>query len=105
MKNLNSKKARQELSDLILSIHTGDIMVDHYAEEMAVSTNQNAWEIQKANFDTARANRNGSIIKLVEVYGIDHVHYEDIIEERAEEEANKNECYYNDYGLDAWDIK
>lgn len=21
------------------------------------------------------------------------------------EEANKNECYYNDYGLDEWDIK
>ena len=28
------------------------------------------------------------------------------IEEFEEsEEANKNECYYNDYGLDEWDIK
>jgi hypothetical protein len=87
MKNLNNKKARQELSALINTIQARDLMMDHYLEEMTGSTAQNDWEIHKANFDRARANRNKSIIELVEVYGIHHVHYEDIIEERAEEEA------------------
>lgn len=79
MKNLNSKKARKEISALINSIQARDLMMDHYLEEMTGSTAQNAWEIHKASFDRARANRNKAIIELVEVYGIDHVHYEDIV--------------------------
>tara|TARA_R110000803_G_scaffold27322_1_gene63981 strand:+ start:234 stop:500 length:267 start_codon:yes stop_codon:yes gene_type:complete len=87
MKNLNSKKARQEISGLILNIQAEDIMIHHYLEEMSGSTAQNDWEIHKANFDRAGARKNRSIVELVEVYGIHHVHYENAIEERAEEQA------------------
>ena len=83
MKNLNSKKARQEISGLILNIQAEDIMIHHYLEEMSGSTAQNDWE----SFDRARARKNRSIVELVEVYGIHHVHYENAIEERAEEQA------------------
>ena len=87
MKNLNSKKARQEISVLFNNIQAEDLLQDDYLEEMAGSTAQNAWEIHKANFDRARASRNRSIIELVEVYGIHHALYKDIIEERDAEKA------------------
>ena len=85
MKNLNSKKARQELSELFNNIEVQDLMQDNYLEQMTASTAQNDWEIHKANFDRARADRNRYIVELVEVYGINHVLYKDIIEEREEE--------------------
>jgi len=85
MKNLNSKKARKELSDLFNSIQVESWMIDDFLEDMTASRNQNDWEIHKANFDRAITNKNNLIIELVEVYGIHHTCYKDIIKEREEQ--------------------
>jgi len=83
MKNLNSKKARQELSNLFSSINTLEWKMDEY-----IARNRKSMGTSKENyegFDKAQAEQNKLIIEMVEVYGIPNTRYEDA--KRDEEEA------------------
>lgn len=68
MKNLNSKKAREELSDLIYSI---DVMQNRMQEKKRDYESFIKWQEYKRQRDV-------SITELVETFGIPHCLYADV---------------------------
>ena len=102
MKNLNSKKARQRIATLYNII----IVEDREMRELLREDWNNRALITSIEtlYNKSRSEYQKAIIQLVEVYGIPHIQYDNVIKERAEEEVVEN-YNYNDYGLDEWDIR
>ena len=76
MKNLNSKKARQELSNLFSSIQTLGWEMDDYIAK--AHSNVDSPDKYYEGFNRAQADRNQLIIEMVEVFGIHNSEYEGI---------------------------
>ena len=87
MKNLNSKKARQELSDLFSEITIYERQATCYMELMAESAGTKDWNLRYDIYLDSCNKRNKAIIELVEVYEIPDNRYWGIIDsERKENE-------------------
>lgn len=87
MKNLNSKKARQELSHLFSEIDVYQRQVTHYIELMGESVGTKEWQENYDIYLDSCHKRDRAIIELVEVYEIPDTRYWSII--HSEREANK----------------
>lgn len=83
MKNLNSKKARQEISLLFAGIQVLGWRMDDYIAK--AHSNVDSPDKYYEGFNRAKAEQNKLIIELVEVYGIPNTRYEDA--KRAEKRA------------------
>lgn len=80
MKNLNSKKARQELSDLFSEINIYERQATCYVELMAESAGTKDWNLRYDIYLDSCNKRDKAIIELVEVYEIPHNRYWSIID-------------------------
>ena len=102
MTNLNSKKARQRIATLYNIITVEDREMRSILRE---DWSDRAFETL---YNKSRCEFQGAIIELVEVCGIPHTLYAFVIKDidrRAEKQAAETNYNYNDYGLDAWDVK
>ena len=121
MKNLNSKKARQELSDLINSI---GVMQNRMNEQAGKMKEKKGDYEPFIKWKESKKWRDIYITVLVETFEIPHclyvdvkreartaqIDYQEIVEllkeDNSIDEPEVVENYnYNDYGLDEWDIR
>lgn len=87
MKNLNSKKARQELSNLFSDINIYQRQATCYIELMMESAGTKEWQKNRDIYLDLCNKRDKAIIELVEVYEIPDTRYWNII--YSEREENK----------------
>lgn len=111
MKSLNSKKARQELSELFSEINICERQVTRYIELMTESAGTKEWQQNHDIYLDSCHKRDKAIIELVEVYEIPDTRYwgiihsereankKSILEER-EKELRRNRIMYEDLGID-----
>ena len=87
MKNLNSKKARKELSELLSDINVYERQARYAIELMVETEGTKEWQENHNSYLYSCNIVNKAIIKLVEVYEIPDTRYWSII--HSEREANK----------------
>ena len=89
MKNLNSKKARQEIATLYNIIIVSGREISDFLFCDRPNGIEEHYRINGAKYYETKSLYQESIIKLVEVYGIPHILYDDVVKDkkRDDEEA------------------
>jgi hypothetical protein len=87
MKNLNNKKARERIAELYNIITVLDREIHDFLFGHRINSLEEHYRENGKKYYQAKTIYKQSIVELVEVYGIPHILYDDVIDDKKFEEA------------------